>query len=216
MNIIVYTAVFGGYDPIRQSPKRFNKNLRYVYITDRNIKDGMDWEIVKVKRPFKTARRCSRYYKILSHRIFPNADITIWHGGSIQLLTDPLNILKFLKESDIALVSHPERDCAYDEAKTFIRLNKVNKNLARRQVRRMEKAGFPRHYGLVSAYFIVRRHTEKIADLNELWWDLVLNNTNRDQISFPFACWQLGVKYDEIARNWPHYKRYAHPKENWG
>ena len=63
----------------------------------------------------------------------------------------------------------------------------------------MQKDGFPRGEGLSENNFLVRRHNEKTAELNELWWELVQETTRRDQVSFQYCIWKTGAKAVYIA-----------------
>lgn len=210
MNITVFTAIFGGYEKPRP-PAGINKDVRYVLFSDRsyNVKPWEVRVVPSVGSPAKTAR----HYKILSTTYLPDADITVWHGGWLRLIADPMIAVNYLKRHDIAMEPHIERKCIYQEAKTCIAMGKANKEVANRQMAEYRKAGFPANYGLTSAFLIVRRNTDKIIELEELWWKQVERHTNRDQLSLMYCMWKLGLGYDKIPIG-PHglYKTHGHGK----
>jgi hypothetical protein len=213
MNITVFTAIFGGYEPIRQ-PRAINPDIRYVLFTDRQVARPGAWEVRVVPRVGACART-ARHYKILSHRYLPDADATIWHGGWLQLIADPLDAMSFLNKNEIAMEAHLERNCIYEESVACIRLRKVNPQNAKRQMRTYASHGFPRNYGLTSAFLIVRRNTKRIAELNELWWKQIKKFTNRDQLSLMYCMWKLGLDYDRIPQGPSKnrlYRTHAHGK----
>ena len=41
---------------------------------------------------------------------------------------------------------------------------------------------------------ILRRHSERVARFNQLWWDEIERGSQRDQISFPYAVAKAGVR----------------------
>lgn len=195
MNVTVYTAIFGNYE--RPRPPAFvSPDVKYVLFTDREYK-VKTWEVRVVPRDWSAAKT-SRHYKILPNRYLPDADVTVWHGGWLQLIGDPMQAVNRLKNHDIAMEPHKERRCIYQECQAVIKSNKANPQLARRQVAVYKKDGFPPNWGLTSAFLIVRRNTPRIAELNELWWRQVERFTNRDQLSLMYCMWKLGLDYDKI------------------
>lgn len=211
--ITVFTAVFGGYEKIRQ-PEYINPDVRYVLFTDRPVKRPGVWEVRVIERIWSPTRT-ARHYKILPHRYLPDAEITVWHGGWLQLITDPTHAVSYLKDNDIAMEPHIERSCIYDEAAACIKLRKVNPDIAKRQMQFYSAKGFPPKYGLTSAFLIVRRNTDRITELNELWWKQVRMFTNRDQLSFMYCMWKLGLDYDRIPASPTRnglYRTHAHGK----
>lgn len=209
MNVTVFTAIFGNYE----KPKKpfFNENVKYVIFSDRPYKID-PWEVRVVPRvgsPAKTAR----HYKILSTKYLPNSDVTIWHGGWLRIVGDPMVAVNYLKNNDIAMEPHKERNCIYKEAKTCIGMRKSNPELTKRQMAVYRKDGFPANYGLTSAFLIVRRNTEVIRKLEELWWQQIERFTVRDQLSLMYCMWKLGMDYDKIPIG-PHglYRTHPHGK----
>jgi hypothetical protein len=213
MNITVFTAIFGNYERVRQ-PRVVNPDVRYVLFTDRQVKRPGVWEVRIVPRK-GCAARSARHYKILPHLYLPDADVTVWHGGWLQLIADPLKAVGFLFKNDIAMEPHIERGCIYEEAAACIRLKKVNPKNAKRQMRAYASEGFPTNYGLTSAFLIVRRNTAQVSIMSELWWKQIEKFTNRDQLSLMYCLWKCGMGYDKIppgpSRN-GLYRTHAHGK----
>jgi len=196
MRIVAYTAIFGGYDRV-VPPKNPNPNVDYVLFTDKPVKTKT-WEVVQVRVKGLAPRKSSRYFKILAHKHFPNADITIWHGGWLILNGDPTRAIKYLGDCDIAMEPHKERGCLYQEAHTCINRKLASGPIVQRQIMAYRKDGFPSNYGLTSAFFIVRRNTEKIAEMERLWWEQVKNFSARDQVSLMYCLWKCGIDYSKI------------------
>lgn len=213
MRVTVFTAIFGNYEQVR-NPAKINKDIRYVLFTDREVKNPGVWE-VRIVPHFGSHAKTARHYKILSTRYLQDADATVWHGGWLRLIKDPMNAVSYLKKCDIAMEPHLERSCIYKEAAACINLGKVNEQNARKQMKEYRKDGFPRNYGLTSAFLIVRRNTPRIAELEELWWEQIDKFTIRDQLSLMYCMWKLGLDYDRIPigpSNNGLYKTHGHGK----
>jgi len=201
MKIVVYTAVFGGYDallPPGMKVEASSDDLRYVCLTD-EPQQVPGWEYETPRIYTSDLRKESRRAKILAHKYFPDADISIWHGGSFTLNVSPFEALSWLPpDKDVATLRHPHRDCVYDEAKAVLMLGKGDRRKVERQMSIYESKGYPRHKGLAATTLMVRRHTKQMEELNELWWKWVRDNSVRDQLAFPYVSWELGVEWATI------------------
>jgi hypothetical protein len=122
--------------------------------------------------------------------------------GNIKLLKDPNTFVPgLLKKHDMALFVHPQRTCLYAEAKICLRHKKANAKLVNKQIARYEKLGFPEDFGLTACWVIACRNTAQVRLLGKLWWQEYQKYSCRDQLSFDFIRWKLGVEYAEIPGN---------------
>ena len=200
MNLVIYTAIFGGYD-ILKPPRVSNKNIRYICFTDRFM-TCPPWKIIYVKSEFKDKRRESRKYKILSHRYFKDFEYSIYLDGNFEILEDLSKyVSKWLDKNQIAVRKHPERNCLYDEAKGCIKWKKDDRRIILKQISRYKNKGYPENNGLTANGFIIRRHTKKIEKFNEMWWNEIQNFSTRDQISFCYVMYELNLNYSIIPND---------------
>jgi len=215
---IVYTAIFGGFDVLK-SPRHPDAAADYICLTDdENLPVPSPWErrVVKCDR---SPRLQARYCKILPWAYFPNAETTIWHGGNVILTKRPYDYLTFIATgSDIAALPHPKRRCACKEAEVNIHDRRARKSAIQRQMRVYENDGFPHDHGLHAAFLLVRRHTKAIRKLGKLWWKHVHTYTARDQLSFDYCLWKLGIPIADIPIHrgshdaGPYHKRLKHKR----
>jgi len=141
----------------------------------------------------------ARYYKILAHKHFPDADVTVWLDGNVRLLIMAKSVLKnYLADADLATFTHPDRECLYDEAAFCALRGKDSKEVLSKQTTAYRKAGMPAGWGLAETKCIVRRNVARMKGLNELWWQQIEKHSVRDQVSFPFACWKSGIRWRAI------------------
>jgi len=204
----VYTAVFNRFDRVR-SPSAINPSWTYTCICNPWMALPAPWE-ASVRDFHGSGRLSARYYKIMAHVTFPNDTITIWHGGNVQLRTRPEELVDLLGDNDIAVLRHSQRTSVYDEGDICIRWHKDSTQVIKGQMERYREEEFP-GTPLSAAFLIVRRNTEQVAALNELWWDEVKMGSVRDQLSFDYACWKLGIVPTVIPGDifaGPHFKRY--------
>jgi len=193
-NCIVYTANFGSRDELLPP---VDSMARHICFADNGI-SVPGWEIHEVERQFNDPRREARMYKILSHKWFPDADVTVWQDANCRLLVPPSTLVNMLKQNDMTLMAHPERTCIYDEAEAVKELEKAPAPRVDEQMKAYHASNFPENVGLVATSVLVRRHTATIQLFNAAWWAELSRFTVRDQLSFNYVAWLLGTEYSTI------------------
>ena len=187
--MIVYTAIFGGYDDLQ--PPLAPGDVKHVCFNDSGARvEG--WEIRRVAAPYGPART-ARYYKLLPHESFTD-DITIWTDGRLRFKVPPQQIVdEWLGDADFALFKHPSRGCLYDEATRCIVKKKDAREKIEDQVESYRKAGMPEKFGLLETGVVIRRNTQQMRELGHRWWREVERHSRRDQISLPYVLWQMQI-----------------------
>jgi Protein of unknown function (DUF616) len=199
--LIVYTSIIGDYDRLLEQEK-WDATIRYVCITDQMPTKRNGWDIRLVERSTATARVQQRSYKILSHRMFPEADVTLYIDGNFQLLTNPRELAAYyLKHADLALFRHPERNSVFAELEACADLGKDDPRNLSRVATRYRTRGLPEIGFLYSGGFILRRHTAPIVVFNEAWYEELLQSTPRDQPSLGYTLWRFGLMPATIDEN---------------
>ena len=67
-----------------------------------------------------------------------------------------------------------------------------------RQMARYRQAGFPAWYGLNHAAVILRRHSAAMKNFNQQWWQEICPGSRRDQLSFNYVLWKVGLPIAEF------------------
>lgn len=195
MRKVVYTAIFGDKDEIKSIDR--SKGIDYLVFTDDPMLRSHDFEIIVVPRIFDDPVLNAKVYKILQSKDLAEYDYSLWIDASMSVNGVDVNALfdNYLKDHDIALHKHPDRNCIYDEAEACIRHNKDNPTKISQQMETYRLSGYPKQNGLVSAGIIFRRHTVAISQLNEAWWREIMKHSRRDQLSFNYVVTATGQKY---------------------
>jgi len=194
--LVVYTALYGNYDTLRDQPH--NPDVEYRCYGD-TPQPSKTWKFIKQNRHQPTVVRDARRVKTLSHYYVTQCMYCTWMDTNLLLWDDPLKICeKYLKDADFALFRHPHRDCIYDEVRACIEYRKDKPEIMKRQVERYRAEGYPEHGGLASTGFLLRRQTEAVIRFNEMWWAEIENGSHRDQLSLPYVHWKTGLKFSVI------------------
>ena len=188
IDVLVYSAVFGGYDQVREPLEAG----RYRLITDGRAPWG--WQ-EQHEPPTYTPRRQARYWKTAG--MPTDAEFVLWLDGNVQLAVDPRVLIKawlIKPKMDVALFKHPGHDCIYTEGRVCKSKRKELPSVVDAQMTKLRKKGFPAHFGLGETTVLARRVCPAVDWLNERWWQEIEDSSVRDQLSFDYVRWLMGDK----------------------
>ncbi|CAI9102971.1 OLC1v1001375C2 [Oldenlandia corymbosa var. corymbosa] len=222
-HFVVASGIFDGYDlPLQPSniSERSRKLFCFLMVVDevsyKFIKENVTvredeangewvgvWRLVLLKHPpYDEPRRNGKVPKILTHRLFPQAQYSIWIDGKMELIVDPLLILErylWRGKHTFAIAQHKHHKSIYEEADS----NKRRKRYARPLIDLQMK--IYRYEGLESwspkknsksdvpeGAIIIREHTMLNNLFSCLWFNEVDLLTPRDQLSFGYVVYRLG------------------------
>jgi hypothetical protein len=195
MRIAVYSAIMGKYEHMKD-PWVTDKGVDYLLFSDRFHK-LYKWDLKKVPPSGLTNRKAARCIKILSHQYLPDYDYTIWIDGNFRQQKSLLPLIEGMTE-DILILEHPSKKCVYTEAEACISMKRDHKDVIEAQIRGYEYEGYPVDNGMVGSGLIIRKNTEAIKKLNEVWWEEVVTKSGRDQLSFNYSAYITGLNYNTI------------------
>lgn len=199
--IVVYTAIFGDRDKLKEPPKF--AGVDYICFTDNKSLTSKIWKIVHNTGHDKNPAMSAKIYKILPHRFFQNYEYSLWVDGThIPVVDIRYLIYKFLAKKDIAMFAHHKRKCIYDEMEACIRGNKDKIHIVERQREKYKKEGYPTKNGLAVCTVILRRHNApNVQKTMEDWWDEINSYSIRDQLSFNYVAYRNNLDYAVIPGN---------------
>nr|APA20241.1 DUF616 protein [Populus tomentosa] len=220
---VVASGIFDGYDVPHQPSyisDRSRKLFCFLMVVDEIsldfIKENVTvredhnrgrwvgiWRLILLKHsPYDEPRRNGKVPKILTHRLFPQAQYSIWIDGKMELLVDPLQILErylWRGKNTFAIAQHKHHRSIYEEADA----NKRRKRYARPLIDLHMKIYY--YEGMESwspkkssvsdvpeGAIIIREHTAMSNLFSCLWFNEVNLFTPRDQLSFGYVVYRLG------------------------
>jgi len=192
---VVFTAVFGNYDHVRE-PEYVNDDWDYICFTD-NLELKSDVYEVKYVNPiFENPTKNARLIKVMPHLFLIGYEYSLWIDGNIKLRGESIEELIAEKfEYSTAVHSHSVRNCVYEEGKACINGKKDCEVKVIAQLEEYRKSGFPENAGMVETAQIFRKHDTNSKTLNELWWAEIDTHTIRDQLAFNYVCWKNSINY---------------------
>ncbi|WP_455816284.1 glycosyltransferase domain-containing protein [Pseudomonas cerasi] len=194
---VVYTAIFGDYDDLLE-PDHVDSSIDYICFTNNKNVKSSQW-IVKYTDNFNGVTdnaRLNRIYKFMPHRFLSEYDESLYIDGNIKIsgrsLSDAFELA--LKNKNISIPPHAERDCIYKESLACLKLGKGEPEKINEQMQFYKGEGFPETYGLYENNVIFRRHgCKKIKLVMEEWYEMITRFSSRDQLSLCYLFWKEGV-----------------------
>lgn len=211
MRTAIYSAIFGGYDHLKE-PEAQDQPCDFICFTDMDLPRRVGaWRIIPVPRdPRLHPRMQAKYYKLMSHRIFPRGrlawryaplsrrpsfDLSIWVDGSVRITSPRFvrDMRERLADGAWAMFVHPDRDCIYKEAQVSIEMVKYRDLPIFPQVDAY-RATVPPHGGLHACTIIVRREpvSAPVVAVQDAWWAENTKWTYQDQLSLPYVLRRYG------------------------
>jgi alkaline ceramidase TOD1/glycosyltransferase MUCI70-like protein len=198
VKIPVVTSITAGRDRLKRQPRL--RDAQYVAFLDRKQRRS-GRKTASAYDGFEDPVRNARHHKVLLHRWFPSAAYSLWIDGSV-VLTFEHRVLELvdahLRDTDIAVFPHRTRTCVYEEELACIEQEKDDPVVISGHVERYRREGYPASNGLAETSVILRGHTPEANRFCEAWWNEIVTGSRRDQLSFPYVAWKLGVDYARL------------------
>lgn len=202
--VAVYTSLFGSYDILRE-PLIIPANVDYFVMTDQDIPSVSAWKKIGISSLVPAYCQgdpvlLNRWCKMHPHLLLKDYQYSVYIDTNIWVLSDLTPLTAGLDSFPVAMFSHKKRDCVYDEIQACIKQGKGTKESLESHEKLIRSHGIPRHWGLLEASVIARKHSDpECVDLMESWWDAFTKNSRRDQISLIDCLWLKGIRPSVIA-----------------
>ena len=213
-NVVIYTAIMGGYDELRD-PLFTDDDLTYICFTDNeNIKSDI-WYVEYLHDDKLDHMHLAKKIKIFPHLYVKEFDTSIWVDGKLEIRGDLRSYIReYEKNTAMLCFPHYERECIYEEAGTCLFYKKGNKEELIRQISDYCREGYPINNGLYEMACIVRRHADDLVQkVMRDWYKEIEQYSHRDQVSFPVVCYRNHFLPDICNKDIYHnewLKAYAH------
>ncbi|MBQ8833220.1 MAG: DUF616 domain-containing protein [Paludibacteraceae bacterium] len=194
----IYTAMVGGYDEIMQ-PVVVDDRFEYILFSNDIKEDRVGvWQVRPIAYTNPDNTRICRYVKTHPEELLLGYDASVWMDSNIRIMTSAVyeRIIELYESgSVIASMNHPLRDCIYDEAFEVMYIRYEREKVVVDWCHKLRKENYPKHNGLYETNVMFRKHnTSLISETNVMWWDCIEKYSKRDQLSFNYVLWKLGVK----------------------
>lgn len=194
----IYTAMVGGYDEIMQ-PMVVDDRFDYILFSNDIKEDRVGvWQMRPIAYTNPDNTRICRYVKTHPEELLQGYEFSIWMDASMQICTSFVYeraIELYNSEIQIASMWHPVRNCIYEEAFAVMHGMVERESVVVKWCHKLRKENYPQHNGLCETGFLFRKHTTLVQQFNNIWWNSINKFSRRDQLSFNYVLWKLGIPY---------------------
>lgn len=220
---VIYSAMVGGYDEILQ-PKVVDDRFDFVLFTNEIMEDAVGvWKIKPIKYYNKDNTRVCRYVKTHPTELLNDYEVSVWMDSNLQIQTS------FFYEKVIELdlsgvlissMKHPTRNCIYEEAFAVMNMRVEYENVVVDWCHKLRNEKYPQNNGMYETGVMFRKHNACLVHkTGDLWWECINNYSRRDQLSFNYVIWKIGVPCtfffgeSKYANNTEHLRLIQHKDE---
>ncbi len=224
MKTVLYACTHLDYDQIF-SPLAATPGVEFVLFADRKPRfvRGWRWRPLPPQTTGMSQAMVNRFCKFFPHRLFPEADCTIYVDANTLILANlqPL-IDEFLASgAAIGLFPHKQRSDIFEELDYGLKVGKIPPSDAAKgqaQLRRYLAEGLPRDHVLTENAIIFRRQGDPALEAAmDLWWSEMEAHTRRDQLSLPYVLHKTNLSRKVWDWNYkqpnPYFHRYMHRRK---
>ena len=197
--ICVYTCITGNYDNLIEV-QNIEDGIDYLcYTNNRKIK-SKTWSVKYISDNTLTNAELNRKIKILGDKELKKYDATVYIDGNFTIVGSIKKMLEekaILKRYDLVGFKHSVRNSINEEMLACLMYNKAKIENIAKLYDFYNREKFPDNNGLIEASILIRNfNNNKLNECMKLWFDMYINYAHRDQLSFQYAAWKTGLKYN--------------------
>ena len=198
---VIYTALIGGYDEIKQ-PLVVDNRFDYILFSNDIKEDRVGvWQVRPISYHNNDNTRICRYVKTHPEDLLQDYDFSIWMDSNIRVLTPFVyeRCVELYKQGClIASMNHLERNCIFEEAFYVQEHHLEYESVILKWCHQLHTQNYPKDNGLFETNVVYRMHNKMIEKLDNFWWWCIDTYSRRDQLSFNYALWKMGVSCEYI------------------
>lgn len=213
--IAVFTCITNGYDKL-SAPQLVEDNCDYFFITDLPDDEKVEneefytrlniSEIIPIGSEY-TPKGKNRYCKSHGYDIFKEYKYSIYVDGNIMIVGKISELINKIGNFGVAFHRLSYTNDVFAHAMSLAIRNRIRKEDAIVEMKKIAKEGFPFDYGVPECSVIVCDNTNIIAHRILDSWFVRYNQgqAKRDQLYLPYILWKMKISVDEVCTlpgNW--------------
>ena len=197
----IYTAIVGNYDEILQ-PLVVDDRFDYILFSNDMKKTSIGvWQVRGIDYENADKIKIARWVKTHPDDLLHGYEFSLWIDANIQIKTNYIYhrvIELFGGGISVSTVVHPTMNCIYNEMFTVFDIGYETEKTILDWANVLRKNQYPFNNGLHETGILFRIHSYDMKKFNDLWWSCIECYSRRDQLSFNYALWKLGIKCESL------------------
>lgn len=201
--ICVYTCITGNYDNLIEI-NNIEDGIDYICYTNNKEIKSKTWKVEYIQDDNLTNVQLARKIKILGTPKLTKYDVVVWIDGRIYFEKSIKDFIKKyvdLKNYDLVGFKHFCRNSINNEMIANYEIEKIEIAGLNKLDKFYKKEKFPDNCGLIETTLLFRNFNNiKLNQAMQDWFNMILEYSYRDQLSFNYVEWKnkLKVKYLDI------------------
>lgn len=201
--ICVYTCITGNYDNLIEI-NNIEDGIDYICYTNNKEIKSKTWKVEYIQDDNLTNVQLARKIKILGTPKLTKYDVVVWIDGRIYFEKSIKDFIKKyvdLKNYDLVWFKHFCRNSINNEMIANYEIEKIDIAGLNKLDKFYKKEKFPDNCGLIETTLLFRNFNNiKLNQAMQDWFNMILEYSYRDQLSFNYVEWKnkLKVKYLDI------------------
>ncbi len=201
---IVITYLVGKYDELPRLTK--NEGWEYICITNNANLQNKDWKIISIREEDailndnkKTASSIMFNifnYIVKDYEVIITIDANMFINCNLNALVEKVDILNY----DAIFLSHPDRNCIYQEIKALLKTSKDTKSNVIKAEKYFLKNNYPKNNGLFATGVIIVNGKSAIVKkyFKEFRKDYINSFSRRDQLTINYSLHKNSKKLSKL------------------
>ena len=166
-------------------------DVDFIMFTDDDTLLAPGWNVIHlINSDYVSPFVMAKFVKVMALKFMNVYDRSIWIDGNIVLKEDLFTYFDPL-ELSYCMLKHPQRNCIYDEIDQVVKQNKESIKKLDPLLKFLKHIHYPINNGLIAGGVIYRKHNDRNQRIFQYWFDLILEYSNRDQLTFNLATYLL-------------------------
>lgn len=201
--ICVYTCITGNYDNLIEI-NNIEEGIDYICYTNNKEIKSKTWKVEYIQDDNLTNVQLARKIKILGTPKLAKYDVVVWIDGRIYFEKSIKDFIKKyvdLKNYDLVGFKHFCRNSINNEMIANYEIEKIDITGLNKLDKFYKKEKFSDNCGLIETTLLFRNFNNiKLNQAMQDWFNMILEYSYRDQLSFNYVEWKnkLKVKYLDI------------------
>ena len=197
-DIAVYTIILGDYDDANILLDIYKEdNIDYYFITDSKSKPVPGYIMIYIDIINNNINTYS-FYKNRIPDFIREYKYSIYYDGNVTVKKKIGQLIRFVKTNDIAITISPMLLNVYNHYFLCLRKNIKYKNIYNKYI----KDGWKDNGINVNTKFVIRKHSKKMFEFCNLWYDECKNHSIYvDELSLLYCVYKSNIKLYKII-NW--------------
>jgi hypothetical protein len=198
--IAVISASYGSYDDLNRLPPQHDDSpVEAILVADKPyVVPG--WQTVVHERSGFEPRLAAKFAKACPQN-YTDADVVVWLDAHVEVRSSTFahDLALELGEHEFGAFRHTHTKSLTEEVALAKVTGKYDNEKMDLQIKTYLDRGYPDAWGMWMSGLTVRRMTQPVIEMGNIWLNELVEWTVEDQLSLPYALHQCGIVPLDLA-----------------